>query len=88
MRFLKERMWSGSYRGRRDRISETTIDFLQDRINWENYNTMLEWTAYIKIFTTLLAIVNPLDAIPIFISLTGSMASGERRRIINTASIT
>lgn len=49
---------------------------------------MLEWTAYIKIFTTLLAIVNPLGAIPIFISLTGSMALGERKRIINTASIT
>lgn len=49
---------------------------------------MLEWTAYIKIFTTLLAIVNPLGAIPIFISLTGSMAAGERRRIINIASIT
>lgn len=49
---------------------------------------MLEWTAYIKIFTTLLAIVNPLGAIPIFISLTGSMAPGERRRIVNTASIT
>jgi len=49
---------------------------------------MLEWTAYIKIFTTLLAIVNPLGAIPIFISLTGTMASAERRRIINTASIT
>ncbi|MDP2156553.1 MAG: MarC family protein [Nitrospirota bacterium] len=49
---------------------------------------MLEWTAYIKIFTTLLAIVNPLGAIPIFISLTGSMAAGERRRIIHIASIT
>lgn len=49
---------------------------------------MLDWTAYIKIFTTLLAIVNPLGAIPIFISLTNTMASGERRRIVNTASIT
>lgn len=49
---------------------------------------MLEWTAYIKIFTTLLAIVNPLGVIPIFISLTGGMAPGERRRIVNTASIT
>jgi len=49
---------------------------------------MLELTAYIKIFTTLLAIVNPLGAIPIFISLTSSMGAGERRRIIDTASIT
>ncbi|MHB8883015.1 MAG: YchE family NAAT transporter [Thermodesulfovibrionales bacterium] len=49
---------------------------------------MLDWTAYIKIFTTLLAIVNPLGAIPIFISMTDSMASGERKRVINTASMT
>ncbi|TAN42429.1 MAG: NAAT family transporter [Nitrospirae bacterium] len=49
---------------------------------------MLEWTAYVKIFTTLLAIVNPLGAIPIFISMTGSMASGDRKRVINTASMT
>jgi multiple antibiotic resistance protein len=49
---------------------------------------MLELTAYIKIFTTLLAIVNPLGAIPIFISLTSSMGAGERRRVINTVSIT
>ena len=49
---------------------------------------MLELTAYIKIFTTLLAIVNPLGAIPIFISLTNSMGAEERRRVIRTISIT
>lgn len=49
---------------------------------------MLELTAYIKIFTTLLAIVNPLGVVPIFISLTNSMGPGERRRVINTVSIT
>jgi len=49
---------------------------------------MLEWTEYIKIFTTLVAIVNPLGAIPIFISLTGNLAPHQRKSIINTASIT
>lgn len=48
---------------------------------------MIEWTGYIKIFTTLLAIVNPLSVIPIFISLTGGSAEPERRRIARTTSI-
>jgi multiple antibiotic resistance protein len=48
---------------------------------------MIEWTGYIKIFTTLLAIVNPLGVIPIFVSLTGGMAEGERRHIARTTSI-
>jgi multiple antibiotic resistance protein len=48
---------------------------------------MLEWTGYIKIFTTLLAIVNPLGIIPIFVGLTGSLAEDERKRIAHAASI-
>lgn len=48
---------------------------------------MLEWTGYIKIFTALLAIVNPLGAVPVFVSLTGSLTKGERRRIVRTTSI-
>jgi multiple antibiotic resistance protein len=48
---------------------------------------MLEWTGYIKIFTTLLAIVNPFGAIPIFVSLTEGMADGERRRVVRTTGI-
>jgi multiple antibiotic resistance protein len=48
---------------------------------------MLEWTAYIKIFTTLLAIVNPLGVIPIFVSLTGNLTEQERKRIVHTTSI-
>jgi len=48
---------------------------------------MLEWTAYIKIFTTLLAIVNPLGVIPIFVSLTSSLAEQERKRIAHTTTI-
>lgn len=48
---------------------------------------MIELTGYIKIFTALLAIVNPLGAIPIFVSLTGSLTEGERRRIVRTTSV-
>lgn len=49
---------------------------------------MIEWTAYIKIFTALLAIVNPLGIIPIFVSLTEGMQESERKRIARTASVT
>lgn len=48
---------------------------------------MLEWTGYIKIFTALLAIVNPLGAVPVFVSLTSSLTEGERRRIVRTTSV-
>jgi multiple antibiotic resistance protein len=48
---------------------------------------MIEWTVYVKIFTTLLAIVNPLGVVPIFVSLTGGLAEGERRHIARTTSI-
>jgi multiple antibiotic resistance protein len=48
---------------------------------------MTEWTGYIKIFTTLLAIVNPLGVVPIFVSLTGEMGETGRRYIARTASV-
>jgi multiple antibiotic resistance protein len=48
---------------------------------------MLEWTVYIKIFTSLLAIVNPLGVIPIFVSLTRSSTEQERRHIARTTTI-
>jgi multiple antibiotic resistance protein len=48
---------------------------------------MLEWTGYIKIFTTLLAIVNPFGVIPIFVSLTEGMAEEERKHVGRTAGI-
>jgi multiple antibiotic resistance protein len=48
---------------------------------------MIEWTGYIKIFSTLLAIVNPLGVIPIFISLTGGLAEQERKHIARTTSV-
>ena len=49
---------------------------------------MIEWTGYIKIFTALLAIVNPLGVIPIFVSLTRGSTVQERRHIARTTSIT
>ncbi len=49
---------------------------------------MTEWTAYIKIFTALLAIVNPLGIIPLFVGLTEGMEEAERKRIAGTASVT
>jgi multiple antibiotic resistance protein len=48
---------------------------------------MLEWTGYVKIFTALLAIVNPLGAVPVFVSLTGGLTEAERRRVVRTTSI-
>jgi multiple antibiotic resistance protein len=48
---------------------------------------MTEWTGYVKIFTTLLAIVNPLGVVPIFVSLTGEMGETERRHIARTTSV-
>ncbi|RPI37340.1 MAG: NAAT family transporter [Nitrospiraceae bacterium] len=49
---------------------------------------MIELTGYIKIFTTLLVIVDPLGIIPIFISLTRGSTDEERRHIARTTSIT
>lgn len=43
---------------------------------------MLHYPDYIKIFISLIAIVNPLGAIPIFISLIGETTVQERHRII------
>lgn len=49
---------------------------------------MLEYPEYLKIFIGLLAIVNPIGAIPIFIGLITGTASQERHRIINVVAIT
>lgn len=48
---------------------------------------MLEWSEYIKIFVAILVIVNPLGAVPFYISLTTSMSLKERRRIPNTTAL-
>ena len=41
---------------------------------------MQEWAEYAKFFAGLLAIVNPIGAIPVFISLTASQSQSERHR--------
>ncbi len=43
---------------------------------------------YIQIFTAILVIVNPIGAIPIFISLTSDQSSAELKRTIRTVAIT
>lgn len=48
---------------------------------------MLEWSEYIKIFVAILVIVNPLGAVPFYISLTTNMSLNERRRIPNTTAL-
>lgn len=41
---------------------------------------MHEWTEYAKFFAGLLAIVNPIGAVPVFVSLTNNQTSSERAR--------
>ena len=41
---------------------------------------MQEWAEYAKFFAGLLAIVNPIGAIPVFISLTAGLSQHERER--------
>ena len=42
---------------------------------------MADWTQYLKILTTLLAIVNPLGIIPVFVSMTDNLTRQESKRI-------
>lgn len=42
---------------------------------------MLDWSEYMKIFTALLAILNPLGVIPMFLALSGKSTTEERKRI-------
>ncbi len=48
---------------------------------------MDNYTGYIKIIISLLAIVNPLGAVPVFIGLTSGISSGQRRRIARISAI-
>ena len=41
---------------------------------------MVDWPEYVKFFTGMLAIVNPIGAIPMFLSLTTSQSVAERNR--------
>jgi len=45
---------------------------------------MLEWSAYVKIFTALIAVLNPWGALPMFLAMTGSSSSEERRSVALT----
>jgi len=48
---------------------------------------MLDYAEYLKIFIGLLAIVNPLGAIPLFISMTVDESNRQRRKTINLVAI-
>lgn len=48
---------------------------------------MLDLTEYIKIFTALLSLVNPIGVIPVFVSLTNNMSGQERSNIAKAASV-
>jgi multiple antibiotic resistance protein len=43
---------------------------------------------YIQIFTAILVIVNPIGAIPVFVSLTGDQSPAKRKQTVQTAAIT
>jgi len=49
---------------------------------------MLTWTVYLKIFTALLAIVDPIGSIPIFLSVTDQQGTQERKRTARVAAFT
>jgi len=44
---------------------------------------MLDYAEYIKIFVGMLAIVNPIGAIPLFISMTADETGSQRRQTVN-----
>lgn len=46
---------------------------------------MLDYTEYTKLLIGLLAIINPVGAVPIFVALTSEATPAERRRIIRAA---
>ena len=47
---------------------------------------MLDWTEYAKIFLALLVIVNPVGAVPLFVSMTSANTAEERKRIARISS--
>lgn len=46
---------------------------------------MVDYTEYTKLLIGLLAIINPLGAVPIFVALTSDSSEAERRKIIRIA---
>lgn len=47
---------------------------------------MLHWADYLKIFMALLIIVNPVSALPLFVSMTASNTETEKKNIARIAS--
>jgi multiple antibiotic resistance protein len=47
----------------------------------------MHYTEYLKFFTALLAILNPIGAIPVFVGMTQEMSVPERRRVARTAAV-
>ncbi len=45
---------------------------------------MLEWSEYVKIFTALLAVLNPWGALPMFLAITSKSSNEERKQIVRT----
>jgi multiple antibiotic resistance protein len=48
---------------------------------------MLDWADYLKIFMALLIIVNPVSALPLFVSMTAGNTDKEKRNIARVASL-
>lgn len=48
---------------------------------------MTDWHEYIKIFTALIAIVNPIGAIPVFVSLTSHLSERDKKSTVRTAAM-
>ncbi len=49
---------------------------------------MLSWSVYLKVFTALLAIVDPIGNVPVFVSLTENQDKEERYRTALLAAVT
>ncbi len=47
----------------------------------------MHWSQYVKIFTALLAILNPFGAIPVFLAITGQSSEAERKKLTRTVGI-
>jgi multiple antibiotic resistance protein len=47
---------------------------------------MLDWAEYTKFFLALLVIVNPVGAVPVFVTMTAGASTREKRRIALVAS--
>lgn len=48
---------------------------------------MLDWADYLKIFVALLIIINPVSALPLFVSMTADNTEREKKNIARTASL-